>query len=240
VKFHDEVEKDVALEDEGRAAFKKLEQGDKKLQAFWKAVVDITMASMEEIYERLHVSFTHTQGESFYEDKMTSIIEEGKKKGVFKSGKEGALIAEFPEGSNMPPAIALKADGSTIYLTRDLATARYRIDTWHPQAILYVVDIAQQLYFKQLFAVLGQLGWELPKLEHVLFGRMSFAYKAMSTRKGNILRLEAVLDEAVKRATALIKERGEKIQTDDPNGLAEIMGVGSVVYGAPSLCITHF
>ncbi len=234
VKFHDEAEKNASLEDEGRLAFKQLEEGDKDLQKFWKSVVDITMKSMDGIYERLHVTFDHTQGESFYEGKMASILEEGKKKGVFKLGKEGALIAEFPEGAKMPPAIALKGDGSTIYLTRDLATARYRIDTWHPQAILYVVDIAQQLYFKQLFAVLAQLGWDLPALEHVIFGRMSFAHKSMSTRKGNILRLEEVLDEAVKRAGALIEERGEKIQTDDTDALAEMIGVGSVVYGVLS------
>jgi arginyl-tRNA synthetase len=234
VKFHEEVEKNPALEDEGRLAFKKLEEGDKELQQFWKTVVDITMESMADIYKRLHVTFDYTQGESFYESKMASIIAEGKKKGVFKPGKEGALIAEFPEETKMPPAIALKGDGSTIYLTRDLATARYRIDTWHPQVVLYVVDIAQQLYFKQLFAVLQQLEWELPKLEHVIFGRMSFADKAMSTRKGNILRLEKVLSEAVMRAERLIEERGEKIQTDAPKELAEMIGVGSVVYGVLS------
>lgn len=234
VRFHDEIEKSPALEDEGRLTFKKLEEGDKALQTFWKSVVEITMKSMEEIYARLHVSFDYTHGESFYEDKMAAILDEGKKKRIFVSGKEGALIVEFPEESKLPPAIALKADGSTIYLTRDLATARYRIDTWHPQAILYVVDVAQQLYFKQLFATLGQFGWALPKLEHVIFGRMSFADKSMSTRKGNILRLEHVLDEAVKRADALIKERGERIQTDDPKALAEMMGVGSVVYGVLS------
>ncbi len=234
VRFHTEAEKNALLEDEGRAAFKKLEDGDKELRVFWSAVVKITMGSMEKMYERLHVTFDHTQGESFYEDKMAPILEEGKKKGVFKLGEEGAFIAEFPEETKMPPAIALKGDGSTIYLTRDLAAANYRINTWHPQAILYVVDVAQQLYFKQLFAVLGQLGWELPTLEHVIFGRMRFADKAMSTRKGNILRLEEVLDEAVKRADLLIAERGEKIQTDDPKGLAEMMGVGSVVYGVLS------
>ncbi len=231
VKFHDESEKNETLEGEGRLAFKKLEAGDQELQTFWKSVVWITMQSMAHIYTRLHVKFDYTHGESFYEDKMATIIDEGKKKKVFVPGKEGALIVQFPENMKMPPAIALKADGSTIYLTRDLVTARYRIDTWHPQAILYVVDVAQQLYFKQLFEVLSQFQWELPKLEHVLFGRMSFSDKAMSTRKGNILRLEEVLGEAVKRAETLIKERGEKIQTDDPKELAEMMGVGALVYG---------
>ncbi len=231
VRFHKEVEVDPALEDEGRLAFKNLEAGDKALRTFWTAVVKITMKSMEHMYERLHVHFDHIQGESFYEDKMAPIIEEGKKKKVFRPGNDGALIAEFSEESGMPPAIVIKGDGSTIYLTRDLATIRYRIDTWHPEAILYVVDVAQQLYFKQLFATVGQLQWELPTLEHVLFGRMRFSDKSMSTRKGNILKLEEVLDEAISRAEAVIEERGENIQTEDPAGLAEMMGVGSLVYG---------
>lgn len=234
VQFHTEAEKNEALEDEGRLAFKKLEEGDTELRAFWQSVVDITMKSMEKLYEKLHVHFDFTHGESFYEDKMAPIIEEGKKKKVFTEGKEGALIVEFPEATKLPPAIVIKADGSTIYLTRDLATARYRIDTWHPQAILYVVDVAQQLYFRQLFLTLEMLKWELPKLEHVLFGRMRFADTSMSTRRGNILKLEEVLDEAVSRAEKIIQERGEKIQTDDPKELAEMMGIGSVVYGVLS------
>jgi arginyl-tRNA synthetase len=234
VKFHVEAEKSATLEDEGRAAFAKLEKGSKSLREFWQQVIKITMKAIDEMYARLSVSFDHVHGESFYEDKMTPIIEEGKKKGVFKEGEQGAIIATFPEDTHLPPAIVLKGDGSTIYLTRDLATARYRIDTWHPQAILYVVDVAQQLYFKQLFHTIGQLKWDVPQLEHVIIGRMRFADRSMSTRKGNILRLEHVLDEAVTRAEAIIKERGETIQTDSPEELAEMMGVGALVYGVLS------
>ncbi len=234
VRFHDEAEKDASLEDKAREAFKKIEDGDTELREFWEEVVRITMEQLNVLYGRLHVSFDHTHGESFYEDKMQPIVEEGKEKGIFKEGKEGALIVEFPEESNLSPAIVVKADDATIYLTRDLATARYRIDTFHPQEMLYVVDVAQQYYFQQLFATLEQLGWELPDLEHVIFGRMSFADEKMSTRKGNILRLEHVLDEAVKRAEAVIAEHGDSIQTDDADGLAEMMGTGAVVYSVLS------
>ena len=234
VRFHDELEKNAGLEDLGRSAFAALEKGDKKLRSFWKAVVDITMRSMDDLYTRLSVRFDRTMGESFYELLMSPIIEEGKRKGVLQEGKEGALIVNFAEELKMPPAIAVKADGSTIYLTRDLATIRYRIDEWHPEAILYVVDVAQQLHFQQLFETVRLLGWDLPHLEHVIFGRMRFADKSMSTRKGNILKLDDVLDEAVKRASAIIAERGAKIQTDDPKELAEMMGVGAVVYGVLS------
>ena len=234
VRFHQEVEQDATLEDAGREAFRKLEEGDADLRTFWQSVVDITMNEMQSLYDRLHVSFDYTHGESFYEDKMQTVIEEGKKKGVFTEGEGGALIVEFPEESNLPPAIVVKADGATIYLTRDLATILYRISTIHPQAISYVVDVAQSLHFKQLFATVEMLGWDLPRLEHVVFGRMRFADKSMSTRKGNILKLQDVLDEAHKRAAEVIAEHGEKIQTDDTEGLAEMMGQGAVVYGVLS------
>lgn len=231
VRFHEEAEKDATLEDQARAAFHRLEEGDEKLRSFWKTVGEITMREVEAVYKRLGVSFDHVHGESFYEDKMQPILDEGRKKKVFVEGEKGALIAEFPPESKLPPAIVLKGDGSTIYHTRDLATIRYRIDHWHPAAILYVVDVAQSLYFQQLFAMVKQMDWDLPALEHIVLGRMRFADRSMSTRKGNILRLQEVLDEAVARAAAIIKERGETIQTDNPEDLAEMMGTGAVVYG---------
>ena len=175
VRFHAEAEKNPALEDEARAAFLKLEKGDRKLRSFWEGVVRATKASLGAIYERLHVHFDTDIGESFYEDKMQSILEEGKKKQVFVKGEEGALVVLFEEESKLPPFLVQKGDGATLYATRDLAQIRYRIDTFHPQAILYVVDVAQQLYFRQLFAAAKRLDWELPQLEHVVFGRMRFA-----------------------------------------------------------------
>lgn len=231
VKFHQEVEKKPELEEQGREAFRKLEQGDKALRAFWTAIVSVTKASLADVYRRLHASFDLDLGESFYEDKMQSIIEEGKKRKVFVEGEEGSLIVRFPEEMNMPPYLIVKGDGATLYSTRDIAQMRYRMDTYSPQKILIFTDIAQKLHFEQLVETCKQLGWELPPFENVLFGRMRFADKSMSTRKGNVLKLEHVLDEAVDRAATVIKERGEAIQTDDAHALAEMMGVGALVYG---------
>lgn len=231
VKFHEEVAKDATLEDQGREAFLKLEKGDTELRSFWKDVVTVTKASLADLYERLHVKFDLDLGESFYEDKMEPILTAGKKKGVFKAGKEGSLIVEFPEESGLPPYLVQKGDGGTLYSTRDIAQMRYRTDTYAPQKILIFTDIAQKLHFEQLVATCEQLGWELPPFENVLFGRMRFADRSMSTRKGNILKLEDALDEAVSRAEKLIEERGEKIQTENPAELAEMMGVGALVYG---------
>lgn len=231
VRFHDEGENDATLDDQGRAAFRKLEEGDPTLRAFWADVVSVTKASLASSYERLHVSFDLDLSESFYEDKMKAVLDEGIKKGVFNKGEGGALIVEFPDKKDMPPYLVQKGDGATLYSTRDIAQMRYRIDTYHPQAIYIFTDIAQKLHFEQLIETCKQLGWKLPEFENVLFGRMRFVDKAMSTRKGNILHLQEVLDEAVSRAHAIIKERGESIQTDEPEELAEMMGVGALVYG---------
>ena len=231
VKFHDEAENESALEDEARAMFQKLEEGDATVKAFWSDVVAVTKQSLSAIYKRLNVSFDVEDGESHYQHAMQPIIDEGKDKGVFVPGEKGALIAQFDESAGMPPAVIVKGDGSTLYHTRDLALLRDRISRFHPQAVYYVVDMAQSLHFRQLFDIERQLGWDLPKQEHIAFGRMRFADGSMSTRKGNILKLEHVLDEAVKRASEIIKERGDSIQTDNPEDLAEMMGVGALVYG---------
>ncbi|MBU0767006.1 arginine--tRNA ligase [Patescibacteria group bacterium] len=231
VRFHAEVESDPSLEDDARATFKKLEGGDKELRAFWKNIVEVSKQDLDKLYERLHVTFDKEIGESFYEDKMEAIIKEGVEKKVFTEGEEGALIVEFPEESNLSPYMMRKSDGSTLYSTRDMAQVRYRIDEFKPESILYVVDVAQKLHFEQLFATCEQIEWKLPQLEHVIFGRMKFKDQQMSTRKGTALKLEEVLDEAVRRADKVIAEHGDSIQTDDSEELGQMMGVGSLVYG---------
>lgn len=231
VKFHEEVESDASLEDQARAAFKKMEDGDADLRNFWEAVVVTTKSALGHIYDKLHVSFDTDISESFYEEKMDPILAEGKKKGVFVEGEEGSLIVEFPEESGMPPYLVQKKDGATLYSTRDIAQMRYRIDTYHPQEILIVTDIAQKLHFEQLVETCRQLAWELPAFENVLTGRMRFADKSMSTRKGNVLKLKEILSEAVERAETKIAEHGDSIQSDSTSELAQMMGIGSVAYG---------
>jgi len=230
VRFYKEAQRDPSLEDAGREAFRKLEQGGPELWKFWEGAVAVTKTSLKVLYERLHIRFDVDEGESFYNDKMGAVLTEGKQKGVFTVGEKGALIVEFPRETGLPVYMVLKSDGSTLYATRDIAQIRYRIDTYHPQSILYVVDTAQTLYFRQLFETVRRLQWELPHLEHVVFGRMRFKDRAMSTRMGNILTLEEVLDEAVRRADQVIEEHRDTVQTDDRAGLAEMMGLGAIAY----------
>ncbi len=231
VRFHREAEKNVSLEDEARKEFAKLEAGDPVLRAFREEVVDVTQKALSKLCERLHVKVDRETGESFYEDKMDPILREGTTKKVFKKGEGGALIVEFPLETHLPPSLLKKSDGTTLYATRDLAMVRYRLDSCHPRAIYYVVGVAQSLYLQQLFATCTLLGWDLPETEHTVFGHMRFEDASMSTRKGTSMKLEDVLDEGVRRATKVIEEHRASIQTDDARALAEMMGVGALVYG---------
>ena len=231
VRFHDEVENNPFLEDEAREKFAMLERGDQKLRTFWEKVVSITKKELQGIYDRLNVRFDTDIGESFYENKMEGSVQEGRQKGIFITGEKGALIVQFPVEDRLPSCVVLKTDGSTIYLTRDLALMRHRIDQWHPQKILFVVDVAQSLYFQQLFATVKLLKWKLPDLEHVVLGRMRFQEKSMSTRKGNILKLKEVIEEAIVRSKDVIRQHEDAIQTDKIEELSEMMGLGAIAYG---------
>lgn len=231
VRFHRESENDPTLEEQGREMFRLLEAGDKRIRSFWEMIVATTKDELKEVYKRMHVSFDTDKSESFYEDKMAAMLKEGVDKNIFVKGEEGALIVEFDPTQKLPPYLVQKSDGATLYSTRDIAQMRYRIDTYHPQMILIVTDVAQKLHFEQLESTCRKLGWDLPRFENVLSGRMRFSDASMSTRKGNVLKLKEVLEETVERARAMIREHRETIQTDDQEKLAETIGIGAVAYG---------
>ncbi len=233
VRFHDEAEKNVELEQFGRAEFKKLEDGDKENRELLNYIVKVSLEEFEKIYKRLNVKYDLTNGESFYENKMATILEEGRKNGVFVDGNEGAWIV-MPDDPNDPPALVKKSDGATLYLTRDLAQTAYWEDEYHPDVMLWVVDVAQSLHFKQRFHASNKLGQTSAKMVYANFGRMQFKDKKMSTRKGNILKLEEVLDEAEERAFALAKERATELSEAEVKELSRIMGIGSIKYNVLS------
>ena len=232
IRFHDEAETNEELEQFGRDEFKKLEDGDEENKKLWKWVVDVSMKDVQKTYDKLGgITFDFTMGESFYEDKMQEVIDEGVKKGVIKEGEKGALIVEFDD-ENMSPLVIQKSDGATLYSTRDLATYKYRLKKWDPTKILYVVDIAQSLYFKQLFETVKKLDWDVTVGEHVNFGRMQLPEGGMSTRKGNVVLLNEVLDEAVKRAAKVIEEKNPDLANKEE--AARIIGISAVKYNVLS------
>ena len=225
VKFHEEAEKDPALEDEGRREFHLLETGDSENYNLWKWFRDVSLEEYKRVYERMGVGFDSYNGEAFYMDKMDGVIAELKEKDMLTLS-EGAYIVEFDD---MPPSIVLKQDGSTIYTTRDLAAAEYRNKTYNFDKNIYVVGLPQSLHFKQIFAILEKLGKDYAKdCVHVGFGTVKFATGAMSTRSGNVVLLETVLSEAINKTAEIMKNNGNAI--DDIESASESVGIGAIFY----------
>lgn len=229
VRFHEEAEKTAGLDDEGREEFLMLESGDHSNRQLWKKIVDWSLVEFHQIYERLNVSFDVIHGESFYEDKMKEIIDMGIAKRVFVEGEGGALIAPLRDPKK-PPCIIRKSDGATLYATRDLARIQYWEKTWKPNLMVNVVDMAQKLYFEQLFEVAQDLQLTDAANLHVTFGRMRFPEKKMSTRKGNIVLMEEVLDEAEERARKIVEEKNPELDAAAMAAVARAVGIGAVKY----------
>ncbi|MBD3156828.1 arginine--tRNA ligase [Candidatus Peregrinibacteria bacterium] len=229
VKFHEEAEQDRSLEDKGREEFKKLEEGNKENHELWSWFNELSRKDLEATYEELGIHFDEYIGESYFNDKMKPIIDEGKEKGVFKEGEKGALIVEFEDGKT-PPYMIQKSDGATLYSTRDLATLAYRLQRWEPSQLVYVVDSAQSLHFKQLFATARMLGYTSAKLKHVSFGRMHLPDRSMSTRKGNVVLLEEVLNEAQERARKIVEEKSGDLKKKEREQIAKQVAIGAIKY----------
>ena len=229
VRFHQEAKKNPELENEARAEFKKIEDGEALANEYYRVFKEITMKAVSKIYDRLNVTFDSYNGEAFYNDKMDGVIKELKEKQLLQDS-EGAKIVDL-EKYGMPPCLIQKADGATLYATRDLATAIYRAKEYNFYKSFYVVAYQQNLHFKQFFKVLEVMGFEKAKdLEHIAFGMVSLADGAMSTREGRAIWLSEVLDKAVEKAKEITGNReGTKAKKDE---IAEKVGVGAVVFSA--------
>ena len=231
VKFHAEAEKDPALDDEGRAWFKKIETGDEEAISIWQWFKDLTLKDANRVYDMLGVKFDSYAGEAFYMDKMGPVIEELREKKLLKES-DGAYVVDLEE-YGMPPCLIIKSDGATLYTTRDLAAAFYRKKTYDFTKCLYVVAYQQSLHFRQLFKVIELMGHEWAKdMEHVEFGMVSYEGQALSTRHGHVIYLEDLLNRSIEKARAIIDEKSPNL--DDKDGVARKVGIGAVVFFALS------
>ncbi|MBQ2714397.1 MAG: arginine--tRNA ligase [Clostridia bacterium] len=229
VRFHSEEKENPALADEGRAWFKKIEDGDKEATELFSFFREVTLKEVEKLYERLGVKFDSYCGESFYNDKMQPVLDELEQKGLLTES-EGAKVVNL-DSYDMPPCLLVKADGATLYATRDMAAAFYRKQTYDFDKCLYVVAYQQNLHFKQWFKVVELMEKEWYKdLVHVAFGMVSLEDGAMSTREGRVVFLEEVLDKAVKKAGDIINEKNPNLK--DKEKISEQVGVGAVVFSA--------
>ena len=227
IQFHEEAEKKPEMEDEARAWFTKLENGDEEAKALWQWFRDESLKEFARVYDLLDIEFDSYAGESFYSDKMDVVIEKIKEKGLLKQS-QGTNVVDLEE-YNMPPALITKNDGSTLYMTRDLAAALYRKENYDFEKCIYVVGSQQSLHFQQLFKVLELVGFEWAKdMVHVPFGMVALEEGTMSTRKGRVVFLEDVLKQAIEKTK-------ETMLTKNPNALnvdeiAKQVGVGAVVF----------
>ena len=229
VRFHREAEEHPEYEDEARAYFKRIEEKDEECLALFHWFKELTLKDVQKIYNLLDIHFDSYNGESFFSDKMGPIVAELKEKGLLQESR-GAQIVDLEE-YGMAPCMILKSDGTSLYATRDMAAAQYRKDTYDFEKCLYVVAYQQNLHFKQFFKVLELMGKEWAKdLIHVAYGMVSLEEGTMSTRKGNVVFLEDVINKCIEKAYAIIDQKNPNLENKED--AAQKVGVGAVIFGA--------
>ena len=227
IHFHEVLEEQPELEDVGREWFKKLEDGDEEATQLWRWFRDESLSEFNKVYDRLGVTFDSYNGESFYNDKMEEIVEILEEKGLLVED-QGAQVVRLEE-FDLQPALIKKQDGATLYITRDIAAALFRKRNYEFDQSLYVVGQDQIYHFTQLKAVLNKMGYEWEEdIHHISFGLISIDGEKMSTRRGKVVLLEEVLDEAVLRAANQINEKNPGLANKEE--VAEQVGVGAVVF----------
>ncbi len=228
VKFEQESAENESLLPEARTELKKLQDGDPVNTNLWKEFVNTSIAEYNKLYNRLGVEFDTYWGESYYEDSMPSVIEELINKNIAKES-QGALIVEFDESEHLHPCLIRKSDGATLYATSDLACIKKKMETYNLNKLIYVTDDRQSDHFKQFFKVSEMLGWSVNNI-HVTFGLMKFADSHFSSRKGNVIRLETLLDEAESRALKIVEEKNPDLSDSEKREIARVVGIGAVKY----------
>ncbi|HET7036341.1 MAG TPA: arginine--tRNA ligase [Thermomicrobiaceae bacterium] len=225
---------DPALAGAARSWSLRLEQGDPQARALWHEIVELTRQSNQRSYERLGVHFDTELGESFYAPLTGAVIDDALERGVAEHGEDGAVVVALDD---LPAFLLRRSDGGTLYHTRDLAAVGFRVRSYQPARLIYVVDQRQELSFRQLFAAARALGYAPPEvaLIHVPFGTVFGPNgQPLSTRRGNMVYLEALLDEAVARARAIVADktlgRGADLTEEEQERIAEAVGVGAVIY----------
>ncbi len=220
-----------SMADEARTWSLKLEQGDPTARELWQWMVDLTMAANQPNYARLGIRFDHAYGESFYEHMLPDVIKKAIATGVAYRDEKGAVVVGELE-KNLPTFLLQRSDGGTLYHTRDVACIQFRVSEFGPSQIIYVVDARQELHFRQLFILARALGEaEGVILEHIKFGTIFDANgQPLSTRKGNMIYLADLLDEAHSRARVIVDRTSPELSEAERDQVAEIVGIGGVIY----------
>lgn len=227
IEFHDKAEENSEMEDKAREWFKKLEDKDPEATELWQWIRDVSLKEFNKVYEMLGIEYDSFAGESFYSDKMPTVIKEMEEKGILQDS-QGAKIVDL-EKYGMPPALVMKKDGSTLYITRDIAAAIYRKETYNFYKNIYVVGTPQELHFRQWKKVIELMGNEWAKdCIHVQFGTVSLEDGTLSSRKGRVVFLEDVLNRAIEKTREIINIKNPDIE--DIEVVAKQVGVGAIVF----------
>lgn len=228
VRFHQEAESKPELEEEARSWFRRLEQGDREARELWEHFRALSLEDFQRLYHYLGISFDSYMGESDYNDRLEETIELARSRGLVKES-EGALVADL-EPYGLPTCLLRKKDGAALYITRDLAAAIYRHETYSFDQMLYVVGAEQTLHFQQFFKLLELMGFSWAgNCTHVSFGLIHFKDGRMSTRQGKVIFLEEVLKRAVELAREIIEEKNPSL--DEKDSVARAVGLGAVIFG---------
>lgn len=227
VKFHDEAEMKPELDDEARGWFVKMQDGDEEAITLWKWFYEISMKEFERVYDMLGVKFDAYTGESFYNDKMAAVVDELKEKKLLVES-EGAMIVDLEE-DKMPPCLIIRKDGGTLYATRDITAAIYRKNKYNFNKCLILTALDQNLHFAQFFKVIEKMGYPWSKdLVHVPFGLVSLDTGKLSTRKGNVVLMEDLLNQAVNETKRIIEEKNPNLPNKEE--VAKSVGIGAVIF----------
>ncbi|MFP4437796.1 MAG: arginine--tRNA ligase [Chloroflexaceae bacterium] len=231
-RYNDEMKEQPELDEIARQRSLLLEQGDPQARQIWQWCVEMTLAANQRNYNRLGVQFDHMLGESFYEDMLPGVIQDALDAEVARRDADSAVVVDAMDKS-IPTFLLQRSDGATLYLTRDLATIKYRQATFAPAKMAYVVGQPQELHFRQLFALARAVNYVPPEVElvHVPFGTVFDAGgQTISTRKGNMIFLETLLDEATARARRVVDEKSPDLSDEEKDTVAEAVGIGAVIY----------
>jgi arginyl-tRNA synthetase len=227
VKFHDELKDNPDVEKQGQEEFKKLEEGDTENRGLWDMFRQYSLEEFESNYRQLGIRFDVTRGESAYESAIAEVIELLEEKNLLKQS-EGAEIVEL---GDLPPALIRKSDGASLYITRDIASLKDRIEAHHPEKILYVVANQQALHFEQLFTIAQLLGLTASELTHVKFGMvLGEDGKKLATREGKVVVLQEVVDKITDLAHAVVKEKNRELSSEEAKTVAQAVGIGALKY----------
>jgi arginyl-tRNA synthetase len=227
VLFHDEAKANPEMDQEARDYFTKMEKGDEEALELWKWFKEVSLKEFERVYKMLGVSFDSYNGEAFYNDKMDVVVKELEDKGIIEIS-EGAKIVRLDD-ENMAPCLITKNDGSSLYATRDITAAKYRMETYDFKKCIYVTALQQNLHFAQWFKVIEKMGYNWAEdLVHVPFGMVSMEGGKLSTRSGNVIFLEDILREAVDKTKAIIEEKNPQLPNKED--VAQKVGIGAVIF----------